>query len=121
MKHIAITAMNLPPLPIPSLPALPPGQPKITPLPALPAITPPCLPRPEALPKLAPLAPRVIQVSTGDDFVQVRCKQADDAAARVEFIALGVDFVGRSMVPVSGTLHVFASIVGDDYVYRWRK
>ena len=64
---------------------------------------------------------RMIQVSTGDDFVQVRCKLADDAAARVEFVALGVEFVGRSMVPVTGTLSVFSSIAKDDYVYRWRK
>ena len=63
----------------------------------------------------------MIQVSTGDDFIQVRCKLVDDAAARVEFVALGVEFVGRSMVPVTGTLHVFSSITGGDYVYRWRK
>ena len=74
---------------------------------------------------MAPMArgtqSRLLQVSTGDDFIQVRCKQADDAAARVEFIANGVEFVGRSMVPVTGTIHVFSSITGDDYVYRWRK
>ena len=64
---------------------------------------------------------RMTQVSTGDDFVQVRCKLADDAAARVELVALGVEFVGRTMVPVNGTLHMFSSIVGDEYVYRWRK
>ena len=110
--------MSLPQLPtlspLPSLaPISPLGRPKLPPLRNPPTVV--------NTSGLSGHAARMIQVSTGDDFVQVRCKQADDAAARVEFIANGVEFVGRSMVPVTGTLHVFASIAGDDYVYRWRK
>lgn len=124
-------------------PALVPPAPRFTPLP-LPPLQPPAghviTSRPgkqsmrqigAALPALQlplitppgtgayPLPPPRTTTSSGNDWVQVTLDKPDDAYARVEFIAAGVDLHPGSLVPRNGAMHIITATSGA-CVYRWR-
>lgn len=100
---------------------LPPLPPLLQPLPLLPPLPAPLghvvVSAPGSQSWRTTEMPRV--TSSGADFVQVVLKEPDDEFARVELVAAGVEFHGRSMVPKTGTLHMMRTTAGA-YVYRWR-
>lgn len=97
------------------------GAGTLQPPPALmpPPLMPPGTQRHDTAPQPRPV-PSNNTTSHGDDWVQVVLLEGpNDAYARVEFVAAGVNLHPASLVPKHGAIHILTATTGA-CVYRWR-